>query len=129
MVRGSAVYRLVRGSADPLSTRILASLGAEYNSFRPGDQCNIEAISRDEAEVRRQIRATLLHGVGHYFGLSEEELRGIRASAGPAVRPCGSSISAGRFRTVQRGNLRKNRKAEGWLAQTLLFGVCDFRSR
>ena len=39
-------------------------------------QRNIEAISRSEADVRRQIRATLLHEVGHYFGLSEEELRG-----------------------------------------------------
>ena len=40
-------------------------------------QKNIEAISRSEAEVRRQIHATLLHEVGHYFGLNEEELRGI----------------------------------------------------
>jgi predicted Zn-dependent protease with MMP-like domain len=40
-------------------------------------QRNIEAISRSDAEVRRQIRATLLHEVGHYFGLSEEELRGF----------------------------------------------------
>jgi len=40
-------------------------------------QRNIEAISRSEADVRRQIRATLLHEVGHYFGLNEEELRGI----------------------------------------------------
>ena len=40
-------------------------------------QRNIEAISRGEADVRRQIRATLLHEVGHYFGLSEEELRGF----------------------------------------------------
>ena len=40
-------------------------------------QRNIEAISRSEAEVRRQIRATLLHEVGHYFGLSEKELRGF----------------------------------------------------
>jgi predicted Zn-dependent protease with MMP-like domain len=40
-------------------------------------QRNIEAVSRDEADVRRQIRATLLHEVGHYFGLSEEELRGV----------------------------------------------------
>jgi len=38
-------------------------------------QRNIEAICRTEAEVRRQIRATLLHEVGHYFGLNEEELR------------------------------------------------------
>jgi len=40
-------------------------------------QRNIEAICRDEAEVRRQIRATLLHEVGHYFGLSEDELRAV----------------------------------------------------
>jgi len=40
-------------------------------------QKNIEAISRTEAEARRQIRDTLLHEVGHYFGLNEDELRGI----------------------------------------------------
>ena len=40
-------------------------------------QRNIEAISKSEEDVRRQIRATLLHEVGHYFGLSEDELRGL----------------------------------------------------
>jgi predicted Zn-dependent protease with MMP-like domain len=40
-------------------------------------QGNIEAACASEAEVRRQIRATLLHEVGHYFGLSEEELRKV----------------------------------------------------
>jgi predicted Zn-dependent protease with MMP-like domain len=40
-------------------------------------QRNIEAVCTNEAEVRRQIRATLLHEVGHYFGLGEEELRGV----------------------------------------------------
>jgi predicted Zn-dependent protease with MMP-like domain len=38
-------------------------------------QRNIEAVCRNDVEVRRQIRATLLHEVGHYFGLSEDELR------------------------------------------------------
>ena len=38
---------------------------------------NIEAICASEAEVRRQVRATLLHEVGHYSALSEEELRGV----------------------------------------------------
>jgi predicted Zn-dependent protease with MMP-like domain len=38
---------------------------------------NIEAVCRTDAEVRRQIRATLLHEVGHYFGLSEDELRAV----------------------------------------------------
>jgi predicted Zn-dependent protease with MMP-like domain len=40
-------------------------------------QRNIEAISRSEEDVRRQIHSTLLHEVGHYFGLSEEDLRRI----------------------------------------------------
>jgi predicted Zn-dependent protease with MMP-like domain len=40
-------------------------------------QRNIEAVCSNEEEVRRQIRATLLHEVGHYFGLSEDELRGL----------------------------------------------------
>jgi predicted Zn-dependent protease with MMP-like domain len=40
-------------------------------------QRNIEAVCASEADVRRQIRATLLHEVGHYFGLSEDELREV----------------------------------------------------
>ncbi|MGH9737399.1 MAG: metallopeptidase family protein [Candidatus Acidiferrales bacterium] len=40
-------------------------------------QRNIEAICASEAEVRQQIRATLLHEVGHYFGLREDELQGL----------------------------------------------------
>jgi len=40
-------------------------------------QKNIEAVSSSDAEVRRQIRDTLLHELGHYYGLSEDELRGI----------------------------------------------------
>jgi predicted Zn-dependent protease with MMP-like domain len=40
-------------------------------------QKNIEAIARNEADVPRQIRDTLLHEVGHYFGLTEEELRDL----------------------------------------------------
>jgi predicted Zn-dependent protease with MMP-like domain len=40
-------------------------------------QKNIEALCSSDAEVRRQVRDTLLHELGHYFGLSEEELRGV----------------------------------------------------
>ena len=40
-------------------------------------QRNIEAVCASDAQVRRQIRETLLHEVGHYFGLSEDELRGL----------------------------------------------------
>lgn len=38
-------------------------------------QKSIEAVSRTEEEVRAQVRATVLHEIGHHFGLSEEELR------------------------------------------------------
>lgn len=40
-------------------------------------QKNIEAVCSTEAEVRRQLRDTLLHEIGHYFGLNEEELRSL----------------------------------------------------
>lgn len=31
----------------------------------------------DEAELLKQIRITVLHEIGHHFGLSEEDLRGL----------------------------------------------------
>ena len=34
----------------------------------------ILAVCTSEAEVRDEIRATVLHEVGHYFGLSDDEL-------------------------------------------------------
>jgi len=40
-------------------------------------QKNIEAVCSNEAEVRHQIRQTLMHELGHYFGLTEEELRDV----------------------------------------------------
>ncbi len=40
-------------------------------------QKNIEAICRSEAEVRQQIRQTLIHEFGHYFGMTEEQLRDV----------------------------------------------------
>jgi predicted Zn-dependent protease with MMP-like domain len=40
-------------------------------------QKNIEALCSSDAEIRRQVRATLLHELGHYFGLNEDELRNL----------------------------------------------------
>ncbi len=40
-------------------------------------QRNIEAICSDDEQIRRQVRNTLLHELGHYFGLSEKELRDV----------------------------------------------------
>jgi predicted Zn-dependent protease with MMP-like domain len=36
---------------------------------------NIEAICTTEKELIEEIRLTLVHELGHYFGLSEEDLR------------------------------------------------------
>jgi predicted Zn-dependent protease with MMP-like domain len=38
-------------------------------------QKNIERICSNQEQVRRELRKTLLHELGHYFGLTEGELR------------------------------------------------------
>ena len=38
-------------------------------------QKNIESIARSEAEVRKQIRETLIHEIAHYFGMDEDDIR------------------------------------------------------
>ncbi len=38
-------------------------------------QRNLEKISSSEKELVNEIRQTLIHEVGHYFGLSEDDLR------------------------------------------------------
>jgi predicted Zn-dependent protease with MMP-like domain len=40
-------------------------------------QNNIEAVCSSEAEVRHQIRQTLIHELGHYFGMTEEQLKDV----------------------------------------------------
>ena len=40
-------------------------------------QRNIEALCSTDEQVRKEIRRTLLHELGHYFGLDENELRGV----------------------------------------------------
>lgn len=38
-------------------------------------QRNIEAVCRTDAQIREQVRTTVMHELGHYFGMSEEQLR------------------------------------------------------
>lgn len=40
-------------------------------------QKNIEAVCASEAEVREQIRRTVIHELGHYFGMDESQLRDV----------------------------------------------------
>jgi len=37
----------------------------------------IERVCRTEKEIKRKVREVVLHEIGHYFGLSEKELREI----------------------------------------------------
>jgi predicted Zn-dependent protease with MMP-like domain len=40
-------------------------------------QKNIEAVCSSEAEVRQQIRLRVIHELGHYFGMDEEQLKHV----------------------------------------------------
>jgi predicted Zn-dependent protease with MMP-like domain len=40
-------------------------------------QKNIEAVCASEAEVREQIRRTVIHELGHYFGMDEDQLKDV----------------------------------------------------
>lgn len=40
----------------------------------------IEGLGGDEEKVRERVRLVLMHEIGHYFGLSEKELREIEDS-------------------------------------------------
>ncbi|MBC7334117.1 MAG: metallopeptidase family protein, partial [Actinobacteria bacterium] len=35
----------------------------------------IERISKDETQLRKNIRKVLLHELGHYFGLDDKKLK------------------------------------------------------
>jgi len=40
-------------------------------------QKNIEAVCSNEAEIREQIRRTVIHELGHYFGMDEDQLKDV----------------------------------------------------
>src|SRR5712671_6055387 len=40
-------------------------------------QKNIEAVCSSDAEVCEQIRLTVIHELGHYFGMDEEQLKDV----------------------------------------------------
>lgn len=40
-------------------------------------QKNIEAVCSNDAEIRREIRLTVVHELGHYFGMSEVQLEDV----------------------------------------------------
>lgn len=60
----------------PLTRRPDAYAGAlpdQISIFR----IPIEEMSRNDEEIKAQVRKTVMHELGHYFGMSEKELRDI----------------------------------------------------
>lgn len=45
-------------------------------------QDNIEAICRTDAEVIEEVRLTVIHEVGHHFGLTDEEMEAWERESG-----------------------------------------------
>lgn len=68
---GSTLLGLYHGV--PLPDR-----GENYNLVLPDKisiyQGPIESICRTDDEVREQVRTTVLHEIGHYFGIDDERL-------------------------------------------------------
>jgi predicted Zn-dependent protease with MMP-like domain len=40
-------------------------------------QKNIEAVCSSEGEIRHEVRQTVLHELGHYFGMNEAQLKDV----------------------------------------------------
>ncbi len=66
----------------------LRERGPWYGNVLPDQitiyQGPIEQICRNEEEMEEQVREVVLHEIGHYFGLEEEELRAIEEGQGQA---------------------------------------------
>lgn len=85
--------RIVVEDLPPASRRARRSLLGEYHGIpltrRGADygmypvipdtitlyQLNLEDLAAQEGDLRRHIRETLIHEIGHYFGMSEAEIR------------------------------------------------------
>lgn len=40
-------------------------------------QKNIEAVCAGDEEIREQVLLTIMHEIGHYFGMNEDQLRDV----------------------------------------------------
>jgi predicted Zn-dependent protease with MMP-like domain len=70
--RGELLLGLYRGV--PLPQRSVWSFHP-YPDIIHIFQRNIERICRTEEEIIEQVRQTVMHEIGHHFGMDEEQLR------------------------------------------------------
>ena len=68
---GDELLGIYRGIALPLRTHdMLPALPDQIAIFRGP----ILRVSRTRSEIVRQVRETVIHELGHYFGLSDDEM-------------------------------------------------------
>lgn len=72
-IRKNELLGLFRGSSYP-EQRGFFDIAAPMPESITIYQKNIEAISDSRDRLLEEIRLTLLHEIGHYFGLSEDDL-------------------------------------------------------
>ncbi len=70
--KGRLLLGLYRGV--PLPTRSVWS-NYQFPDMITIYQRNIERICRTGEEIIHQVRKTVMHEIGHYFGMDEEDLR------------------------------------------------------
>lgn len=66
----------------PLPQNSFFSPGAQLPSRITLFKEELEEVCKTEEELTREIILTLVHEVGHYLGLGEEELRDLEAQVG-----------------------------------------------
>ena len=59
---------------------------------------NLERVAQDEEELRDEIRTTLLHETGHFFGMTEKDLDDVGARGRAAT-----ADALTRFRLARAG--------------------------
>lgn len=69
--KGSTLLGLYHGR--PLINRSVEDSGRLPDSIYIFQQ-TIENVCDDEAQLMKQVRTTVLHEIGHHFGMSEEDL-------------------------------------------------------
>jgi predicted Zn-dependent protease with MMP-like domain len=61
----------------------LTDRGVEYSAGMPGDRAldvvyvfqeDVEEVCDNEEDLKREVRITVLHEIGHHFGLDEDDL-------------------------------------------------------
>ena len=70
-----SILGIFRGS--PLGDKASMDPWSHFPSSIALFQCNLERYARDREELLGEIRVTLLHEVGHFLGLDEDQLRDL----------------------------------------------------